>query len=217
VIHLEVLAPAQRAFWEVDAPKLPGGWVLYGGTAVALHLGHRRSVDFDFFSTDRLDREALRSSSRTLERARTVQDEPETITVIAERRGEPVKLSFFGALRLGRVGDPLRVPERPPIASRLDLLATKLATVTQRIEPRDYLDIAALLSSGLTIDRGIAAMIALYGPRVSGLASIKTIAWFEAEGLRGLVPDEVKLVLTTAAAAYDPGTRAMRRRARRLC
>ncbi|MGM0425440.1 MAG: nucleotidyl transferase AbiEii/AbiGii toxin family protein [Thermodesulfobacteriota bacterium] len=30
---------------------MPSEFVLYGGTAIALHLGHRSSVDFDFFSS----------------------------------------------------------------------------------------------------------------------------------------------------------------------
>ena len=45
-----------------------------------------------------------------------------------------LKLSFFGGIGFGRVGDPLKVQRRVTIASRLDLLGTKLATVTQRIE-----------------------------------------------------------------------------------
>jgi hypothetical protein len=41
--HMEILPPAQRL-----------GFVLYGGTAIALRLGHRSSVDFDFFTADPL-------------------------------------------------------------------------------------------------------------------------------------------------------------------
>jgi hypothetical protein len=45
----EVLPAAQQQIWNVlaAAPRL--GFVLYGGTAIALHLGHRRSIDFEFF------------------------------------------------------------------------------------------------------------------------------------------------------------------------
>jgi hypothetical protein len=82
VIHLEILPPPQRAFWEEDLATLPAGWVLYGGTAVALHLGHRRSRDFDFFSSNPLDRFALRRSCRLVAEAKTLQDEPDTLTGI---------------------------------------------------------------------------------------------------------------------------------------
>ncbi|MGH7899738.1 MAG: nucleotidyl transferase AbiEii/AbiGii toxin family protein, partial [Candidatus Binatia bacterium] len=146
MIHLEVLPPAQRAFWEDDLGGIPKGWVLYGGTAVALHLGHRHSLDFDFFSSAALDRAALRAGCSILSDGKTLQDEPDTLTVVVNKEGEPLKLSFFGGIGFGRVGEPLRIPDRAVVASRLDLLGTKLATVTQRIEARDYLDIAALLA-----------------------------------------------------------------------
>jgi hypothetical protein len=206
VIHLGVLPPPQRAFWEEDLESIPPGWVLYGGTAIALHLGHRQSRDFDFFSSADLDRSALRRGSRLLANARTLQDEPNTLTVVAEKAGAPIKLSFFGGLDFGRVGEPVRVNDVARIASRLDLLGTKLATVTQRIEARDYVDIATLLGSGLTINEGVAALLALYGAQANGLQSVKAIAWFKDGNLEALLPPDVRELLTRAAAAYDPRT-----------
>jgi hypothetical protein len=135
-----------------------------------------------------------------------LQDEPNTLTVVADKAAEPIKLSFFGGIGFGRVGDPVRIRGRARVAARLDLLGTKLATVTQRIEVRDYLDIAALLASGLSINDGVAALLALYGTRASGLQSVKTIAWFKEGDLETALPAEVKERLTRAAAAYDPRT-----------
>ena len=107
MIHLEVLPPSQRAIWDGPLGALPAGWVLYGGTAIALHLGHRSSIDFDFFSADALDRVALRRSCSALAGAETLQDEPDTLTVVVEQAGEPVKLSFLGGIDFGRVGGGL--------------------------------------------------------------------------------------------------------------
>jgi Nucleotidyl transferase AbiEii toxin, Type IV TA system len=45
---LEILPAAQRLLWQ-ELGAIPGGFTLYGGTAIALHLGHRQSIDFDFF------------------------------------------------------------------------------------------------------------------------------------------------------------------------
>jgi hypothetical protein len=216
VIHPEILPSSQRAFWDEDAGNLPPGFVLYGGTAIALHLGHRQSLDFDFFAAAPLDRSALRRASRTVAGGKTLQDEPDTLTIVVEKAGNPVKVSFYGGVDFGRVGEPTRVPGRPPIASPLDLLATKLATITQRVEARDYLDVAALLDSGLTIDQGVAAMLALYGRQASGLQSVKTIAWFQDGDLETLLPKAVRDTLTRAAASYDPGTPAAPRRSPRL-
>jgi hypothetical protein len=93
-----VLPLSQQALWDGPLATLPSGWVLYGGTAIALHLGHRQSVDFDFFSTERLDRGVLRRSCPFLVGAKTLQDEPDTLTVVVENAGDSVKLSFFGGL-----------------------------------------------------------------------------------------------------------------------
>lgn len=46
--RLEVLPQAQRLLWPDLQPAAALGFALYGGTAIALRLGHRTSVDFDF-------------------------------------------------------------------------------------------------------------------------------------------------------------------------
>ena len=60
--HLEILPEVQRWIY----PRLQNlkklGFVLYGGTALALQLGHRQSVDFDFFLHDPLDQKQLRDA-----------------------------------------------------------------------------------------------------------------------------------------------------------
>ena len=215
MIGLDTLPAAQRRFWEREAPELPAHWVLYGGTAIALQLGHRSSVDFDFFSSDPLDRAALRRSCAALHEAKTIQDEPDTLSVIAAVLGSPVKVSFFGGIDFGRVGEPVAVGGRP-IASLLDLFGTKLATITQRIESRDYVDIAALLGAGLDINQGVGALLALYGNQASGLQSVKTMVWFGDGDLERTLPAGVKDVLTRAASAYDPRTGPLPQRSARL-
>jgi len=54
--RLNILPPAQRSLWP-HLVQVPGHFVLYGGTAIALRLGHRQSIDFDFFSDVDLDGE----------------------------------------------------------------------------------------------------------------------------------------------------------------
>lgn len=56
--NLSTLAVAQRALWP-DLATTPEEFTLYGGTARALRLGHRASVDFDFFSNGAFDPERL--------------------------------------------------------------------------------------------------------------------------------------------------------------
>ena len=47
--RLEMLPPTQRALWP-RLSQVPPDFVLYGGTAITLRLGHRYSVDYDLFS-----------------------------------------------------------------------------------------------------------------------------------------------------------------------
>jgi hypothetical protein len=56
VPHWEVLPPEQREIWPQLVASSSMGFVLYGGTAVALRMGHRTSVDFDFFTERPLGR-----------------------------------------------------------------------------------------------------------------------------------------------------------------
>src|SRR5437660_1652399 len=54
--HPQILAHRQQRVLAQIGPALSRrGFFLVGGTAVALHLGHRRSVDFDWFTSERFD------------------------------------------------------------------------------------------------------------------------------------------------------------------
>ena len=48
--HMEILPPAQQRLWSKLSAATGLGFALYGGTAIALRLGHRTSINFDFFS-----------------------------------------------------------------------------------------------------------------------------------------------------------------------
>ena len=48
-LQLHCLPAAQRRLWN-ELGNVPPEFVLCGGTALALLLGHRRSIDYDFFS-----------------------------------------------------------------------------------------------------------------------------------------------------------------------
>jgi hypothetical protein len=56
---LDILPAAQKEIWASLAPAPHLNFVLYGGTAIALQLGHRESLDFDFFRSDTSDRKVL--------------------------------------------------------------------------------------------------------------------------------------------------------------
>jgi hypothetical protein len=149
---LGVLPPAQREIWTSLAPAPRLNFVLYGGTAVALHLGHRESLDFDFFRSEPLDKDQLRAAFGFINRAAILQDAPDTLVVVAEMPSGPVKISFFGGIGFGRVNDPLRTRDGILLVASLDdLMAIKLKATLDRAEAKDYRDIAEMISAGVSL------------------------------------------------------------------
>lgn len=202
--HLEVLPKPQREFWDNLAGTVPSHFVLYGGTAVALRLGHRSSVDFDFFSDENLEVDRLLATGPFVKRAVILDRKPNTVTVSMPMSSGEVKLSFFGGLSFGRVGEPDQVSGKVALASALDLLATKLKTIHDRVEPKDYLDIEALLRSGLTLNQGIAAARGLFGETLNPLDTAKAVAWFKDGDLDQNLPRSTRTFLAEATAKFDP-------------
>jgi hypothetical protein len=86
--HLEILPAAQMRLWR-ELSAVPDEFVLYGGTALALHLGHRNSIDFDFFARRPLDLSQLEGAIPFLAGANIIQREKNTLSAIVDR-GEPV-------------------------------------------------------------------------------------------------------------------------------
>ena len=174
---LETLPRPQRRLW-TELRDTPQDFVLYGGTGLALRLGHRTSEDFDFFSSRPFSPDALWKEVGYLRSAEMRQFEENTLTAIVDRDG-PVKLSFFGNLNLNRVQDPDVMPGNGiKVASLLDIAATKLSTIQQRALARDYEDILALVDSGLSLTKMIAAAEAVYGSTFNGALSLKALTFF---------------------------------------
>src|SRR6266545_2944544 len=120
--RLDILPGPQRALW-AELIQVPPQFVLYGGTAIALRLGHRESADFDFFANDSFDPDLLPASVPFMSGAQIVQKGPNTLTGIVERDG-PVQVSFFGLPRLHRLSEPDIAPDNAlRVASLIDLAA----------------------------------------------------------------------------------------------
>src|SRR5262245_10311990 len=101
------LPAAQQELWPSLAPAPGLSYVLYGGTAVALHLAHRVSVDFDFFRSEPLDKAELLAAFPVLKDAETIQEGPNTLVVRVAMPSGAVKVSFFGGMTIGRINEPL--------------------------------------------------------------------------------------------------------------
>ncbi|MGI6639616.1 MAG: nucleotidyl transferase AbiEii/AbiGii toxin family protein [Desulfobulbus sp.] len=198
--NLSILPPSQLRLWpELDAT--PDHFTLYGGTALALRLGHRVSVDFDFFSSRLFDPDQLAATVPYLKDAEPVQVDANTLTCRVDRDG-PILVSFFGGLDLGQVA-PSEVAKGHSlyVASLLDIAGTKVAVVQKRAEMKDYLDIDAMLQYGVDLSTMLAAGLVVYGKSFNPLIALKALSYFEDVPK---LPQEVRQRILTAVAAVDP-------------
>lgn len=141
----KVLAPdSWRVFQSLQVPEVTAAFYLAGGTGLALLLGHRISVDFDWFSGSNplgdVDRRRLLDSLRAGgHEVAILQDQNGTLSV----EWQQVVVSFF------HYRPPLL--ERPnmvgglPVAAMSDIAAMKLAAIIGRGGKKDFVDIFFLL------------------------------------------------------------------------
>ncbi|WP_045212574.1 nucleotidyl transferase AbiEii/AbiGii toxin family protein [Desulfonatronovibrio magnus] len=176
--YLSILPPAQKSIWN-ELTIVPGNFVLYGGTAIALQLGHRSSIDFDFFSSDSFENDHLCQAMSSLGSFEIIQSRKNTLTLIITAEYEPVKLSFFGGFENGRINPPIVTDDRIlRVASLEDLMGHKLKVILQRVEAKDYIDIACLLNSGLSLEKGLSCVLALW-PHAPIQEIVRALTYFQ--------------------------------------
>ena len=95
--RIEILPPAQLKFWR-ERNVIPFHFVLYGGTALALRLGHRVSEDFDFFANASFKPQNLLERISYLRDAKVMVLRENTLTCVLDRNG-PVPVVVFRRIR----------------------------------------------------------------------------------------------------------------------
>lgn len=199
---LAILPPTQRRLWE-ELGATPGYFTLYGGTALALRLGHRQSVDFDFFGDRPIDPQALMNEIPYLADARVLDVRVNSLNVSIDRGG-PIKLSFFGVPKLGRIAPPdIAAGTAIKVASLIDIAGTKAAVIQQRAEAKDYIDLDALMTKGgVSLPMALAAGRAIYKNQFNPQVTLKALSYFGEAELAAL-PDDLKQRLLAAVKAVD--------------
>jgi len=200
---LDILPAAQQRLWP-ELSSTPDHFILYGGTAIALRLGHRVSVDFDFFSQQSFAPNSLVAELPYLKDAVIRQSKANTLTATVER-GAPVQVSFFGNLGLGQVAcEDIAEGPRIKVAPLIDLAGMKAAVVTRRAEVKDYLDIHVLLTkANIPLSKMLAAAAAIYGAQFNPLLALKAISYHNDPTLAEL-PQNVRRDLVEAVKGTDP-------------
>jgi len=207
--RLDILPESQLRLWqELDA--VPSDFVLYGGTGLALQLGHRASEDFDFFSSSDFEPDRLRSR---LPFFRDLDPTDPDLWVHHKRdnleafvnRGGLVKVAFFGGLdNLQRIQDPQRAAgSRVHVASLVDLAGMKMRVIQVRGSWKDYVDIHALTSHGIDLPTALAAAKAI-DKSFNPATSIRALQFY-GDGTLDRVPLAMRRDLTHWAQAVDLG------------
>lgn len=115
---------------------------LAGGTALALQIGHRRSIDFDFFSGQNLDTKKLFEKIKKIFinfRLAKIQEEKNTLSVLVNK----IKISYFsyGYKLIKRKIEE----ENIFLASLEDIACMKLSAILGRATNKDYIDLYFIL------------------------------------------------------------------------
>lgn len=201
VPKLQILPKAQLSLWD-ELIYTPSDFILYGGTALALRLGHRESIDFDFFSPKKFDPEELYNNICYLKNAKILQQTANTLTCSIQRDAN-ILVSFFGGLHIGQINSPSIIDSNKlKIASLQDLAGTKATVIQKRAEKKDYLDIYALVTlGGLSIEEILSCGTAVYGNAFNPYITLKAMCYFEELELKSLSDNIKQLFLKIAKKA----------------
>ncbi len=179
---------AQAALAVLGTSEIIGKCYLAGGSALSLQLGHRKSYDFDFFTREKLQAQAIATHLADLGDFSTTLLEPPH-TVMGEFNG--VKFSLF-RYDYPLIGQTVAFGG-VTLASIEDIAAMKLTAIGGRATKRDYIDIYTI-SQQIPLDR----QLDLYEKKFGDLGNnryviIKALGFFDdAEG------DDIPRILDTS-------------------
>lgn len=137
-MHTEALSPETKEVFDLLKDSV-GDFYLAGGTALALQLGHRISVDLDFFSRERFIAQEI--LNRLSAKGPLEVDSQSEDTINGSILG--VKVSFFVLPfeLLFPAIDFLGVK----IADERDIAAMKISAISSRGSKKDFIDLYFLL------------------------------------------------------------------------
>jgi hypothetical protein len=181
-------------------------YYLVGGTAIALHIGHRRSIDFDLFKFSTLKPKSIVSEISAFKYPYTITrrvTEQMNVTI------HDVKFTFFQyPFKIDakcRFEDYLRLPEL------IDLAAMKAYALGRRSKWKDYVDLYYILKNYYSVEQISKRAGEIYGQLFSGKLFRAQLAYFEdidhSEPIDYLVPavpdNEIKEFLIDKATDID--------------
>jgi len=139
-MHPEILTSNQEKLLPL-VKKFSKNFGLVGGTAVALHLGHRRSIDFDLFTLKKFDslgvRRKILANNGTIEAVLRKRIDDYTLMI------NKVQFTFFYYPFPIRFSNTFKKTVRLP--NLLTLAAMKAHALGHRNKWKDYVDLYFIL------------------------------------------------------------------------
>jgi hypothetical protein len=174
-LHPGALTPEQRSILAASA-ALSKKWEAYlaGGAALALQLGHRRSVDFDWFTKATLQPSSLEKDLSSL-----------GLPIEIDQNYEGTFLGTVGSVhysvfryRYPLVGRPVTF-EGCALAPLEDIAAMKMTAIVQRAVKRDYVDLHAILvEAKVPLTRVLATMERKF-PGLDSAPALRALGYFK--------------------------------------
>lgn len=141
MLHRETITDAMHDAARGIFDNFDKEYYLAGGTALALRIGHRKSVDLDYFIAKPIDTISLKGNiSETFSSVKTEILFEEKNTLWCMING--VKVSFIS--RFDPLLDPVETVDCFRLAGMKDIVVMKLMAVCGRDEYKDYFDLACI-------------------------------------------------------------------------
>lgn len=144
-MHKEIFTGEQLQLLPTVA-KFKRTFYLVGGTAIALHLGHRRSLDFDLFTSAPLAKKRIHDkiSDIPFKKLSLFEDVDQIHLFI-----NSVKVTFFHFPYA--IPHPLKLDQYISLPSLLTLSAMKAFALSRRAKWKDYVDLYFILNDHFSI------------------------------------------------------------------
>lgn len=130
---------AKRVLEKIAANPVFSSFYLAGGTALAIQLGHRESIDLDWFSREDFSNSRVKESLSKLGQLEVNSEEEGTLHGVLDG----VKISFLRYPYENLF--PLISFERTYLADERDIAAMKIDAVSSRGSRKDFIDVYFLL------------------------------------------------------------------------
>lgn len=172
-MHLEILDKKQTTLLPFLS-QFKKDFGLVGGTAIALHIGHRESLDFDLFSTKSFGNMAIQ---KKIQEAKTVEkvlvDKKDELTVVID--GVKITFLYF----------PFSIDFQDDlngiilVADLETLAALKAYALGRRAKWKDYVDLYFIMSDHFGIEKIIKKAKDIFGESFSEKIFRTQLAYFD--------------------------------------